>query len=229
MGADSINKDIRAHGILERYVEGLKIEHGCAVPENVDATKQIKVPGRTSRDPKLISFQNLASIIEARLKDIADFIKAEIKTAGYEGKLGAGIVITGGSANLKDIDLMLEKYLGMEVRIAAPTVLVDDESVEIASNTAYSTVVGLMLEAMKESNPACLCQHAVRRDRPVEGFKNPNSDSNSGAHSDAETEKRAKQSEDRPSDTHGNGFFAKIKDNITKYFDYDDQIIDDDN
>ena len=237
MGSGSINKDIRAHGILERYVEGLKVEYGCAIPENVDATKQIKVPGRTSRDPKIISFQNLASIIEARLKDIADYIKAEIKTAGYEGKLGAGIVITGGCANLKDIDVMLEKYLGLDVRIATPDVLVDEASVEIASNTAYSTVVGIMLEAMKRSDSGCLCQSAVVDMRPVVGDIDMNVRQNGGDHSNLESgtgQKESRANKDTPNSGDlaagsKSGFFSKMKDNINKYFDYSDQIIDDDN
>ncbi len=236
MGSGSINKDIRAHGILERYVEGLKVEYGCAVPENVDETKQIKVPGRTSRDPKIISFQNLASIIEARLKDIADFIKAEIKTAGYEGKLGAGIVITGGCANLKDIDLMLEKYLGMDVRIASPDVLVHEDSIETVSNTAYSTVVGVLLEAMKERDSRCLCEQVTRELTPVVGdvdstpVEEPKELADDSGISESEPDKKDIDSKEENSPVKSkSGFFTRIKENINKYFDYSDQIIDDDN
>ena len=239
MGAGSINKDIRAHGILERYVEGLKIEYGCAVPENVDETKQIKVPGRTSRDPKIISFQNLAAIIEARLKDIADFIKAEIKTAGYEGKLGAGIVITGGCANLKDIDLMLEKYLGMDVRIATPNVMVDEDSMEIASNSSYSTVVGILVEAMNELDSGCMCEQVARDLEPVVGDIDPvlSVEAEMNAANIDDLEESAEDSEvnvdkEKSRVKHAkrkSGFFAKVKENINKYFDYSDQIIDDDN
>lgn len=149
LGADIINKDIRSYGILERYVEDLKVKYGSALSENASADKVIKVPGRTSRDPKEISFKNLAAIIEARMQDILDYVMMEIKQAGYENKLAAGLVLTGGCAQLRDIDLMVKNYTGLDVRIAAPDVNVDEESAELAADTRLSTAVGIVMKGLE--------------------------------------------------------------------------------
>ncbi len=148
IGADAINKDIRAYGILERYVEDLKVKYGSANPETASQDKLIKVPGRTPREPKEISFYNLSTIIEARLKDIFDYVAEEIRRSGFEGRLDAGLVLTGGCAQLKDIDVMAKAYTGMDVRIAGAELHVDDESAEKAVDTRLSTAIGLLLKAM---------------------------------------------------------------------------------
>ena len=58
--------------------------------------------------PKEISLLNLAAIIEARMLDIIDFVMAEIKASGCQQKLGAGVVLTGGAAQMKDLDLLFK-------------------------------------------------------------------------------------------------------------------------
>ena len=48
-------------------------------------------------------------MIEARATDIAEFVQQEIKDSGYAGKLAYGIVLTGGSAKLKDLDELFRR------------------------------------------------------------------------------------------------------------------------
>ena len=104
IGASAINYDIRTMGVPERFVESLKQKYGSAVSERVSEDKLIRVTGRTARESREILLRNLSSVIEARVMDIIDLVNEELKISGYAGKLGYGIVLTGGSANLKDID-----------------------------------------------------------------------------------------------------------------------------
>lgn len=150
VGADIINRDIRAYGILERYVEDLKVQCGSAMSEDAASDKLIQIPGRTPRE---ISFKNLSAIIEARMKDILDYVMAEIKQTGLENKLAAGIVITGGGANLKDLDALIREYTNMEVRIAYADVNVSEDSLDKVTDPAYSTVVGMLYQAMQCDAP----------------------------------------------------------------------------
>ena len=154
IGADAINRDIRSYGIMERYVEDLKTMYGCAVAEMVDGEKLVKIPGRTPNDYKDISFRNLASIIQARVTDIIEYVMEEIKEAGYEGKLGAGLVLTGGSANLQEIKTLFEKRTGLEVRIAAPEILVAPESKDKVGDPRLSVAVGMLWQALHSGNEA---------------------------------------------------------------------------
>ncbi|MCL2561349.1 MAG: cell division protein FtsA [Rikenellaceae bacterium] len=162
IGADAVNRDIRSFGIMERYVEDLKTMYGCAVAELVDSDKLVKIPGRTGSDYKDISFRNLATIIEARMTDIVDYVMEEIREAGCEGKLGAGIVLTGGSAALPEIGTLFERRTGLEVRLATPTIHVAPESKDKVKDPRLSVAVGMLWQMLYggEANARADAEHA---------------------------------------------------------------------
>ncbi len=153
IGSDAINRDIRAYGILERYVEELKVKYGCALAENANAEKSIKVPGRT---PKEISFRNLAMIVEARMTDIAEYVAAEIERAGYAGRLGAGVILTGGGAQLPDVDLLFKNILKLEVRVASAEGIVGEASREVAADTRLTTAIGILVRGIDTGRKGCV-------------------------------------------------------------------------
>lgn len=146
LGADAINKDIRAYSIMDKYIEDLKIKFGYAVPDKAPNQK-ILLPGRTSKETKEVLVRNLSRIIEQRLVDIAEYVRKEIADAGYEGKLGLGLVLTGGCANLKDIDLFFKQYTGLDVRIAAPDVECAEGLERRMDDPCFATAAGLLLKA----------------------------------------------------------------------------------
>lgn len=152
IGGNIINKDIRAYGILERYVEKLKTSFGEAVAERTPTDKYINIPSVNGQAPKEIAVKTLAGIIEARMYDIIDYVKVEIERCGYKGKLGAGIVLTGGGANLKNLDLLFKMHTGMDVRVAQPTTYVAAESAELVSAPKYSTLTGIILDAVRKGH-----------------------------------------------------------------------------
>lgn len=152
IGGNIINKDIRAYGILERYVEKLKISFGEAVAERTPGDKYINIPSVNGQAPKEIAVRTLAGIIEARMYDIIDYVKLEIERCGYKGRLGAGIVLTGGGANLKNLDLLFKMHTGMDVRVAQPVTYVAADSAELVSGPKYSTLTGIILDAVRKGN-----------------------------------------------------------------------------
>lgn len=152
IGGNIINKDIRAYGILERYVEKLKTSFGEAVAERTPGDKYINIPSVNGQAPKEIAVKTLAGIIEARMYDIIDYVKVEIERCGFKGRLGAGIVLTGGGANLKNLDLLFKMHTGMDVRIAQPVTYVAADSVELISAPKFSTLTGIVLDAVRKGN-----------------------------------------------------------------------------
>lgn len=155
IGANAINNDIRSIAIPDRYIERLKTTHGYAVANKIPEDKKgqiIKIKGRTARESKEISFFTLAQIIEARMLDIVEGVMDEIKESGYTDKLGAGIVLTGGGAKLKDIETLFRDRTKYDVRTGiTEQTLVNDESVQISSDPDLSSVIGLLLLGMNES------------------------------------------------------------------------------
>lgn len=152
IGGNIINKDIRAYGILERYVEKLKTSFGEAVAERTPGDKYINIPSVNGQAPKEIAVRTLAGIIEARMYDIIDYVKIEIERCGFKGRLGAGIVLTGGGANLRNLDLLFKMHTGMDVRIAQPVTYVASESAELVSAPKYSTLTGIILDEVRKGN-----------------------------------------------------------------------------
>jgi cell division protein FtsA len=101
------------------------------------------------RTPKEISTRNLASIIEARMKEILELVAFEIKNSGYEKKLIAGIVVTGGGAQLKHMKQLVEYTIGMDTRIGYPNEHLAKSSEDV-TNPLFSTGVGLVLQGYEE-------------------------------------------------------------------------------
>ena len=145
MGASAINRDIRTMSVPEKHVESLKRKYGSAVAELAPEDKLIRVNGRTAREAKDILLRNLATVIEARATDIVEYVQQEIKDSGYAERLAYGIVLTGGSAKLKDLDELFRRVTGLDVRVAVPETGITEASKERVADPSYSTVVGILL------------------------------------------------------------------------------------
>jgi cell division protein FtsA len=110
----------------------------------------VSIPGLRGREPKEISVKNLAHIIQARVEEIIDNVYYEIKNSGYEKKLIAGIVITGGGSQLKNISQLVEYITGMDTRIGYPNEHLGKGFDEVKS-PMYATGVGLVISGLKNA------------------------------------------------------------------------------
>ena len=174
MGAMAINRDIRTMSVPVKHVESLKQKYGSAVADLAPEDKLIRVNGRTAREAKDILLRNLATVIEARATDIAEFVLQEIRDSGYAGKLAYGIVLTGGSAKLKDVDELFRRVTGMDVRIASAETGVAEESREKVVDPAYATAVGILLKGAEQGACAVIerpASPASRSAEPRPGFQ----------------------------------------------------------
>lgn len=144
-GGNVITKDIQEGcTVMKEQAEKLKIKFGSALADEVVDNRIITIPGLRGRDHKEISEKNLAKIIQARVEEIFDYVYWEIRRSGLEKKLIAGIVLTGGGALLKDINLLAEFHTGLPTRIGHPVEhLAHGYDGHIAS-PKYSTAIGLL-------------------------------------------------------------------------------------
>ena len=152
MGASAINRDIRTMSVPEKHVESLKQKYGSAVAELASDEKLIRVNGRTAREAKDILLRNLATVIEARATDIAEFVLQEIRDSGYADRLAYGIVLTGGSASLKDLDELFRRVTKMDVRVALPEAGITEASKAKVADPSCATVVGLLLRGAEQGS-----------------------------------------------------------------------------
>ena len=138
-GGATITRDICDLNFIESDAELYKIKFG--------KTHEVAEPGffNSFASKPEIDLPSLNHVIEMRLQEIVDNIAEQIKVSGYEEKLGAGLVITGGGSQLKNLQLFLEERLKMTVRKASARKNSINNSPDLANDPAMTQALGLLL------------------------------------------------------------------------------------
>ena len=149
-GGNVITKDIKEGcTVMADQAEKLKVKFGSALAEEIVDNRIITIPGIRNRAPKEIKEKNLALIIQARIEEILDYVIWEIKKSGYDRKLIAGIVLTGGGALLKHIDLLAEYHTGYPTRVGTPVEHLAHGYSKELSSPIYATALGLLMHGIE--------------------------------------------------------------------------------
>lgn len=156
-GGDHFTSDI-AIGLRTPIpdAEKIKIKYGCAQASMIGDDEMIEVPTMGGRKPRVLSRQVLCEIIQPRAEESLGLIQDEIKRAGYDRSIAAGLVLTGGGSILEGIPEIAEQIFDLPVRRASPTQV--GGLTDVVASPQYSTGIGLVLYGERH--------HAVRR-RPA--------------------------------------------------------------
>jgi len=122
--------------------EELKQKYGCAVAEFTTEPETIEIAGVGGRAPRELSRKALAEIVEPRYVELFELVKAEIQRNGFDGKIPAGIVLTGGTSKMEGVVELAESIFQTSVRIGVPENFKGMESV--LKNPIYATSLGLL-------------------------------------------------------------------------------------
>ena len=148
-GGDVITADIKEGcTVMYEQAEKLKKKFGSALAECIVDNRIITIPSFNGRDYKEISEKNLALIIQARMEEILELVRVEIKKSGYERKLIGGIVLTGGGALLNKVDLLAEYRTGMSARVGLPIEHIASRQRDDVSSPIYATAIGLIIHGL---------------------------------------------------------------------------------
>jgi cell division protein FtsA len=144
-GGNVITRDIREGcTVMNEQAEKLKLKFGSAMADEIYDNRIITIPGFKGREHKEISEKNLARIIQARAEEIFDYVLWEIRRSGFESKLIAGMVLTGGGSLLKNIDLLAEYHTGLPARVGQPVEHLAHGYTSQLASPIYATAVGLL-------------------------------------------------------------------------------------
>ena len=167
-GGNVITEDIRQGcSIIKKHAEEIKVKFGSAVASENRDDEVVSIPGIRGREPKEISFRNLANIIQARLNEIFDMVNYEIQKVNADHKLIAGIVLTGGGAMMKHIQQLAAFKTGLEVRIGYPNEYLANDTAEELASPMYSTGVGLVIEGIARYENALKHGQATGNNDPI--------------------------------------------------------------
>jgi cell division protein FtsA len=149
IAGDQMTNDVAvAFRTPTQSAEEIKIKHGCALGELVDAREMIEVPGVDGREPRQLSVGTLAEVLHPRVKELYELVLAELRRSGMEQMIASGIVITGGAAMMKGMVELGEEVFHMPVRLGLPRQI--GGLSEVVSNPRYSTAVGLVLKGKQQ-------------------------------------------------------------------------------
>jgi cell division protein FtsA len=151
-GGDIITEDIKTGcSIIKKHAEDLKVKFGSALAKENKNEEVVAIPGLRGRPPKEITLKNLASIIQARMEEIIEYVYQEIRSTGLEKKLIAGIVLTGGGSMLKHIEQLTQFMTAMDTRIGYPNEHLASTVPEEVTSPMYATGVGFQRSERHDS------------------------------------------------------------------------------
>jgi cell division protein FtsA len=135
-------------GITFEMAEEMKKKYGNVTPIDEVATNDSSI----NHDGHSISYNDLSEIIRVRVEEMLRLVMLELPQSDYRKLIPAGLVITGGGANLPGLVELGERITRMPVRVGRPSQLpgVSDK----LTDPAYATGVGLLLwkSSSKETN-----------------------------------------------------------------------------
>jgi cell division protein FtsA len=148
LGGVNITNDI-AIGLRtpRAQAEEIKKRYGVALASMVDTNEMMKVPGVGGRKEREVSRQILGSIIEPRIEEIFSLVEREIKKSGFDDRLTAGIVLTGGTAKMDGIEQLAERIFDLPVKVGIPRGIVG--LTDAVSDPIHSAGIGLILYGYK--------------------------------------------------------------------------------
>lgn len=144
IAGDQMTNDVAvAFRTPTQSAEDIKIKHGCALRQLADPREIVEVPGVDGREPRQLSVQTLAEVLEPRVVELYELVLNELRRSGMEEMIASGIVITGGSAMMRGMVELGEEIFHMPVRMGLPRYV--GGLSEVVSNPRYATGVGLVL------------------------------------------------------------------------------------
>ncbi len=149
IAGDQLTSDISiALRTSTQDAEEIKIDYGVALQQLADPEEMLEVPGVGDRPASNLSRQTLAGFIQPRVEEILQKVHEELVRSGYERLLRAGVVLTGGSAQMPGMIELGEEIFHNTVKLGMPHY--EGPLKDVTRNPRYSTAMGLLLEGQSQ-------------------------------------------------------------------------------
>ncbi len=147
---NTVTSDIAyAFGTPPLDAEAIKVRFGSALGRLVSKEDNIEVPSVGGRSSRSLQRQTLAEVIEPRYSELLGLVQdeitrmqAELRGQGVKHQLAAGVVLTGGAAQIEGIVECAEQIFQCQVRVGEPGNI--RGLTDYVEAPAFSTAVGLL-------------------------------------------------------------------------------------
>ena len=130
-------------GIPYEEAEKVKVNHGHAIPDMVDRDETVEIKGYDGEWPHLVHAKNLSRTLNDRTDELLRLVLIKLKESGLRVIPPAGVVFTGGGANIPGLEEMAKDMMPGPVRIAQPKDILGLP--DTLKSPTYSTSIGILL------------------------------------------------------------------------------------
>lgn len=153
IAGDQVTNDIAvALRTPTQHAEEIKIKYACALTQLASLEETIDVHSIGDRPVRRVSKQNLAEIVEPRYEELMMLVQNELRRSGFEGLIGAGLVLSGGSSKIEGVIELAEEIFHMPVRLGLPQYV--NGLTDVVRNPIYATGVGLLMFGQQNRSSA---------------------------------------------------------------------------
>jgi cell division protein FtsA len=145
LGGDTVTNDlVRGLSLPFGEAQRAKEQHAVAYAQLVDPQETVELPGPAPGQKRHVARELIAHVVEQRLDELFGLIHEELERQEVLDRLGAGIVLTGGTAALHGIVEMAGQIFASPVRVGVP-----EEGLSGLADSVrrprFSTVTGICL------------------------------------------------------------------------------------
>ena len=144
VGGEHVTNDlVLAFNILQMRAEELKLQYGSAIISPSAGLRRISVPNDLGKQDQTISLKAFHTVINARMAETLQIIRSRLHDADLLGKLGAGVVFTGGGAAMPGICELGQSVFGVPCSVGEPSVF-SPALDNVPNHPAFATAIGLI-------------------------------------------------------------------------------------
>ena len=151
LGGDQVTNDLaQALKTSTHNAEELKKSYGCISSEH-NENDEVEVPGVGDRPSRPVKKNIIIDVMSYRYEEIFNFVKEKIAQSGFDARIPAGIVLTGGSSQSAGIEDLAERVFHKQVRVGIPQ-YISGGSADLIRNPEFSACVGLLIYAREKGS-----------------------------------------------------------------------------
>ena len=167
-GGNSITRDIKTEcNFSFDLAENIKKAYGACMPGKLSALgeKSIQIVDENDEPTAQVTVKYISEIITARMKEIIEALLYHIQASGYasEDLLRAGVVVTGGGAEMVNCANYIKDLSGYSVKIGYPRRFFSCEGCPEATEASAATSMGMILAAKGDQLLNCVNEAPARR------------------------------------------------------------------
>lgn len=121
-GGATLTQDLmRGLAVPYREAQLAKERYAHAFAQMVDPRETVDLPGPSPGQLRSVARELIAHIVEQRLDEMFGIVQSELQDNGVLEKLGAGIVLSGGTAAIAGVVELAQQIFASPVRLGVPS------------------------------------------------------------------------------------------------------------